>query len=190
MGRSKTDLGSSKAYPDSQDLGGGYFSNDPKENPMMWNWTKVFLRYCDGGSFSGMNMTVETYKDTSLYWRGGYVREAIEKDLFQNQGLSKVSDLVVSGCSAGGLATYLHTDQWCDALHEQSEDSKCVGLPDSGFFLDYQDRRCLLFFRSLSLSQVHYALILPHLQRLWSAHPLHLLKVCSELRLTEIIIAV
>ena len=106
---------------------------------MMWNWTKVFLRYCDGGSFSGMNMTVENFEDTSLYWRGGYVREAIEKDLFENQGLRKVTDLVVSGCSAGGLATYLHTDQWCDALHDQNPSGKCVGLPDSGFFLDYQD---------------------------------------------------
>jgi hypothetical protein len=40
-----------------------------------------------------------------------YVREAIATDLFTNRGLDKATDLVVSGCSAGGLATYLHTDQ-------------------------------------------------------------------------------
>ena len=47
------------------------------------------------------------------------------------KGLSDASDLMVSGCSAGGLATYLHTDQWCDAFPK----AKCAGLPDSGFFL-------------------------------------------------------
>lgn len=55
--------------------------------------------------------------------------------------LRRTSDLVVSGCSAGGLATFLHTDQWCDALKAVSPGAKCVGMPDSGFFLDYQDPR-------------------------------------------------
>lgn len=39
----------------------------------------------------------------------------------------------VSGCSAGGLATYLHTDEWRARL---PSGAKVVGLPDSGFFLD------------------------------------------------------
>ena len=34
----------------------------------------------------------------------------------EKRGLKEASDLMVSGCSAGGLATYLHADQWCDAL--------------------------------------------------------------------------
>ena len=51
-----------------------------------------------------------------------------------NHGLKEATDAVISGCSAGGLATFLHTDQWCDAL----PNAKCVGMPDSGFFLDYQ----------------------------------------------------
>ena len=33
----------------------------------------------------------------------------------------------------------IFTNQWCDALNERNSDAKCVGLPDSGFFLDYQD---------------------------------------------------
>merc|ERR1740117_108711 len=97
------------------------------------------MRYCDGASFSGNNDKVAVYKNTSIHWRGKRVREAIAKDLFENRGLKQATDLVVSGCSAGGLATYLHTDQWCDALKGKSPSAKCVGLPDSGFFLDYQD---------------------------------------------------
>merc|ERR1719277_2826044 len=106
---------------------------------MMYNWNHVLMRYCDGASFSGNNDTVANYKGKNLYWRGKRIREAIAKDLMENRGLKQATDLVVSGCSAGGLATFLHTDQWCDMLKAANPSAKCVGLPDSGFFLDYQD---------------------------------------------------
>lgn len=135
LGRSKTGLGSSNGYPDTASLGGGYFSNDPAQNPLMYNWNKVFMRYCDGGSFSGNNDTVQEYNGAKLFWRGSRIREAVVDNLMKTKGLNVATDAVISGCSAGGLATYLHTDQWCDAL----PNAKCGGLPDSGFFLDYQD---------------------------------------------------
>eukprot|EP01052_Picozoa_sp_SAG31_P011483 SAG31_NODE_651_length_13184_cov_4.999541_4_plen_205_part_00 len=92
------------------------------------------MRYCDGASFSGDNETTVEYKGATLHWRGARIRKAIVASLM-TKGLKDATDLMVSGCSAGGLATYLHTDQWCDAV----PDAKCAGLPDSGFFLDYQD---------------------------------------------------
>jgi len=144
LSRSKSDLGSSKKYPATADLGGGYFSNDCGENPLMCTWNKVLMRYCDGASFSGNNLTVAEYKGAKLHWRGKSIREDIAAQLFgpgtlSRPAMSQATDLVVSGCSAGGLATYLHTDQWCDQLKSLSPSAKCVGLPDSGFFLDYQD---------------------------------------------------
>ena len=75
LGRSMGSLGSSKADGPTNNMGGGYFSSLPSENPMMYNWNAVFLRYCDGGSFSGNNETVATYKNTSLYFRGKRNRE-------------------------------------------------------------------------------------------------------------------
>lgn len=134
LGRSNGDLGSSKKYPATQNQGGGYFSPLQSQNPLMWNWNSVFMRYCDGGSFSGDNETVTEYKGKQLTYRGKRVREAIVATLKRDHGLGQATDLVVSGCSAGGLATFLHTDQWCKAVPS----SKCVGLPDSGFFLKYQ----------------------------------------------------
>lgn len=38
--------------------------------------------------------------------------------------------------SAGGLATFLHIDQWAASM--PSTVNKIVAMPDSGFFLDYQ----------------------------------------------------
>lgn len=139
LGRSNGDLGSSKAYPANASLGGGYFSTDATQNPLMYNWNHVFMRYCDGASFSGNNDTTAIYKGKTLYWRGKRIREAMAKDLMETHGMKQGTDLVVSGCSAGGLATFLHTDQWCDMLKKANPAAKCVGLPDSGFFLDYQD---------------------------------------------------
>ncbi|CAJ1358422.1 unnamed protein product [Effrenium voratum] len=138
LGRSKTALGSSSGYPETMELSSGYFSNSSSVNPLMYNWNKVHMSYCDGGSFSGDNDTVTVYKGAKLHFRGRRIREAIAKDLMA-KGLGRASDLVVSGCSAGGLATYLHTDQWCHTLKSAQPSAKCVGLPDSGFFLDYQD---------------------------------------------------
>lgn len=59
-----------------------------------------------------------------------------KKDLFKNRGLSSSTDVVISGCSAGGLATYLHVDNWADRLVAAAPSVKVRGMPDSGFFLD------------------------------------------------------
>jgi len=58
----------------------------------------------------------------------------MRQDLLDNRGLKVSTDVVISGCSAGGLATYLHVDWWKSGLPQ----AKVVGLPDSGFFLDYE----------------------------------------------------
>jgi len=132
--RSKTDLGSSANYPPTYSLGGGYFSNNQSVNPLMYNWNMVYMRYCDGGSFTGNNATTTVYMNTTLYFRGKLILDAMITDILQNRGMSHATDAVISGCSAGGLATYLHVDHWVSRL---PSGVKVVGLPDSGFFLDY-----------------------------------------------------
>jgi hypothetical protein len=134
--RSKTALGSSKGYAASMNLGGGYFSNDPTVSPMMFNWTKIFLPYCDGGSQTGdFEPSVSTTKGT-IYFRGHRILVAMQANLLANAtvGLAQATDLVISGCSAGGLSTFLHADSWAAAL---PADATVVAMPDSGFFLDY-----------------------------------------------------
>ncbi|PUZ40232.1 hypothetical protein GQ55_9G408500 [Panicum hallii var. hallii] len=82
----------------------GILSNRPSMNPDFYNWNRVKLRYCDGGSFSG----------DSEYKNG----------------------VLLSGCSAGGLATFFH----CDSLKERLGGATTVKcLSDAGFFLDLTD---------------------------------------------------
>ena len=96
----------------------------------------VFLRYCDGGSFSGSNATSTVVSNTTLWFRGKHVLKAMMSDLVGNRGLAAGTDVVVSGCSAGGLATFLHIDHWAAGLSTEAPKAKVRGMPDSGFFLD------------------------------------------------------
>jgi len=41
----------------------GILSPDINENPLSYNWNKVFIPYCDGASFSGNVKDYKLYKD-------------------------------------------------------------------------------------------------------------------------------
>ena len=51
--------------------------------------------------------------------------------------MSAATDIVISGCSAGGLATFLHCDRWAAAINQTTQgQTKVACVADSGFFLD------------------------------------------------------
>ncbi|EEF47144.1 pectin acetylesterase, putative [Ricinus communis] len=109
----------------------GILSNKPDENPDFFNWNRVKLRYCDGASFSG------DYHDEAaqLYFRGQRIWSAAMENLMA-EGMLNATQALLSGCSAGGLASILHCDEFRD-LFPQSTKVKC--LSDAGLFLDAID---------------------------------------------------
>merc|ERR1712190_505245 len=77
---------------------------------------------------------------TILHYRGRAILDAEIKSLLVDRGMNKATDVVVSGCSAGGLATFLHCDHWAAAIKQATDGvAKVACMPDSGFFLD-EDR--------------------------------------------------
>lgn len=116
---------------------GGLFQNDSTTNPLTHDWNKVLVPYCDGGSFTGDNdnVTWTTYNDATvpLYFRGFRNLDAVLSDLIANEGLASATEVIVTGNSAGGLATLHHADHFTARLPW----SKVVAIPDSGFF--FQD---------------------------------------------------
>eukprot|EP00039_Didymoeca_costata_P003733 m.69371 g.69371 ORF g.69371 m.69371 type:complete len:423 (-) comp12050_c0_seq3:78-1346(-) len=115
--------------------GGGLLMNTPDTNPLTHDWNKIEFQYCDGGSYGGSNETVTyvTYnnKRLPLYFRGQRNVEAALDHLVANFGLGSATQIVLSGDSAGGLATYWHAD----FFQERLPNSKVFAVPDSGFFL-------------------------------------------------------
>ncbi|XP_027188080.1 pectin acetylesterase 5-like isoform X3 [Cicer arietinum] len=127
-----TALGSSK-YMNTTVLFSGILSSAPSENPDFFNWNKVKIRYCDGASFAGHPESEQ--KGSGLFFRGQIIWEAIMDELL-SIGMSKAKQALLSGCSAGGLATLIHCDSFRQLLSKEAT-VKC--LADAGFFLDEKD---------------------------------------------------
>ncbi len=49
--------------------------------------------------------------------------------------------LVISGCSAGGLATYTWIETIADYVKNANPKARVIGLADSGFFVDYASNK-------------------------------------------------
>jgi hypothetical protein len=112
----------------------GYLSNDPVANPLFYNFTKIYLPYCDGTSQLGdVSEPVVVAPDAPpIFFRGARVLRAMIPFLI-SEGLGDATEVVITGCSAGGLSTYAHADTWAAALPK----ARVVAMPDSGFFLNY-----------------------------------------------------
>ncbi|KAI3453920.1 hypothetical protein Pfo_010583 [Paulownia fortunei] len=132
LSRKNTRLGSSKQMA-KQIAFSGIFSNKPQFNPDFYNWNRVKIRYCDGASFTGDIEAVDPA--TNLYYRGARVFVAVMEDLLA-KGMKNAENAILSGCSAGGLTSFLHCDSF-KALLPMGTKVKCFA--DAGFFINAKD---------------------------------------------------
>ncbi|KAJ1689743.1 hypothetical protein LUZ63_013898 [Rhynchospora breviuscula] len=142
-GRKFSHLGSSK-YFENEIPFEGILSNKQDENPDFYNWNRVKVRYCDGGSFTG-----DGYNKAGLYFRGQRIFEAAMEELM-SKGMQYADQALLAGCSAGGLAVIHHCDEFA-AFFPRGRRVKC--LADAGMFLDAVDvagnRTLRSFFRGV-----------------------------------------
>ena len=136
LSRSATALGSSAAMPKTLSLG-GILSEDPNVNSDFHSWNHVVFGYCDGASFSGAADEPIVVNNTKVYFRGLYNLKAIMQDLLDNHGLNKATQVLLSGDSAGGLATFIHADQIGEMLPNTVQRYKAA--PFSGLFLRHDN---------------------------------------------------
>ncbi|KAJ3669581.1 hypothetical protein LUZ60_011531 [Juncus effusus] len=121
----------SSNYMEKQIAFNGILSNKPDENPDFYNWNRARIRYCDGGSFAS-----EGYdQESNLNFRGQRIWSAAMEEMM-SKGMRNANQVLLSGCSAGGLATILHCDQF-RALFPSNTKVKCFA--DAGMFLDAID---------------------------------------------------
>ncbi|XP_057821347.2 pectin acetylesterase 8 isoform X2 [Cryptomeria japonica] len=121
--RAKSGMGSS-LYMGEKEAFSGILSNRESRNPDFYNWNRVVVRYCDGSSFTG---DVEEPLENStipLYFRGQRIWQAVMEELL-SKGMDNAQQALLTGCSAGGLATIIHCDQFRDLLPRSSK-VKCI----------------------------------------------------------------
>lgn len=137
--RSTTTHGSSLDWPERAEWRKSHlFSTSPADNPLAYNWNKVYVRYCDGSSFTSNQKDPVEIDGVQLHMRGIGIIEAVMEDLATgDKGLGTATDVIIGGCSAGGLAALLHCDRWADHIKSYSSNAKVVCAPESGFFVDY-----------------------------------------------------
>ncbi|GAB4855686.1 Pectin acetylesterase 10 [Ancistrocladus abbreviatus] len=128
--RKKTRRGSSN-YMEKEIPFTGLLSNKPEENPDFFNWNRVKVRYCDGASFAGEGQD----EASQLYYRGQRIWSAAMEELMA-KGMHNANQALLSGCSAGGLASILHCDEFSNLFPRRTR-VKC--LSDGGLFLDAMD---------------------------------------------------
>ncbi|XVF80374.1 hypothetical protein PTKIN_Ptkin15bG0064600 [Pterospermum kingtungense] len=132
--RKTTRRGSSK-FMEKQVNFTGILSNKAEQNPDFYNWNRVKLRYCDGASFAGEGYNELVTHDTSSITsesRGQRIWSAAMEELMA-KGMQHAKQALLSGCSAGGLASILHCDEFKE-LFPETTTVKC--LSDAGLFLD------------------------------------------------------
>eukprot|EP00927_Polykrikos_kofoidii_P038249 TRINITY_DN32572_c0_g1_i1.p1 TRINITY_DN32572_c0_g1~~TRINITY_DN32572_c0_g1_i1.p1 ORF type:complete len:423 (-),score=61.80 TRINITY_DN32572_c0_g1_i1:36-1304(-) len=131
--RAKTNLGSSIYWPLIEDSYlQGVLNADPAANPVFHDWSLVYMRYCDGTSFSGDKVV------GSLHFRGQAILAAVLADLRATTEIREAQSVVFGGGSAGASAVFYHVDNVADQLALKK--GEVMGLPDAGFFLDLPDK--------------------------------------------------
>lgn len=132
LGRSVTDLGSSSKYADTWTQTDGILSDNYQN--VYREWSIVYLKYCDGTGHQGYRKEAVLYKGKSLYFKGHNVTIGQLDSLNSLYKIfSAATDIIVTGQSAGGLATF----SWTNYIKSRAAAStRVISLPDSGIFLD------------------------------------------------------
>lgn len=87
--------------------------------------------YCDGSEYTGSRNDPISYKDKKLYFRG--YNNVMEQFRYLDQELDFYNGdtIVITGVSAGGMATYLYSNY----LLDNTKKAKVYAMPDSGLFI-------------------------------------------------------
>lgn len=130
------ELGTTKFAKNFKDFSGnGVMSPNQDENPLFYDWTKIFVLYCDGSVYLGNRDEPAEYQGHKIYFRGGKNAIGIFEHLSHKYDFYNKDTIIMTGGSAGGIATF----QWSNYLYEHAVTSKVYSIPDSGLFLmDYQ----------------------------------------------------
>lgn len=95
----------------------------------------MFVVYCDGTEYQGHIKETVRVKDRDLYFRGYNNTKGVIDYLGTNFGMFAGSKVIMTGTSAGGIASFL----WSNYLSSRMlNPDNLVVAPDSGLFLvDY-----------------------------------------------------
>ena len=78
---------------------------DPTQNPYYYDWQIIFVKYCDGTGHQGYSAYPYNYNGDLIYFRGTLNTMETFRYALHKLGMVDATEILVSGGSAGGLAT-------------------------------------------------------------------------------------
>ena len=134
--RSLTSSGSSNDWSASVTIT-GMGSADCSESPLFCDFNVVIMQYCDGTSFSSDLQHTISHNGSDLHFRGKRNYAAILSTL-SSFGLNEAENVLFTGCSAGAMSAYLHSNSVEGTVRSMSPSLKTFKTaPGSGLFLDH-----------------------------------------------------
>lgn len=147
--RSKTDLGTSTQWPKTAGCNCNFWLEDGTVDQTCHC---AYLPYGDGASFTGYredpwtvqdwppfdNSTHAIPQDAALWFRGIRNYDATI-DWLLARGMDQADEIVLSGGSAGGLATFLHMDRLAARMKQVNSHTIVRAVPVVGYFLDHDN---------------------------------------------------
>ena len=107
------------------------------DNPDFGTWALAYVMYCDGSSYTSNLSETRVYNNTQVFFRGRRILDGLLASW--SDALPDVSDVIVSGSSAGGLTVYLHLDTIAEHFQALSPSTRVVGMVDAGYFLNHSN---------------------------------------------------
>jgi hypothetical protein len=137
INRSKSSRGSSKNWDQYINSRGNFLGGEPDENINFYNWNRFDFPYCDGTGHQGLIKNPVKINNEILYFRGHLNTIKGFDFIFHKVKIEDIEEIVMTGCSAGGLATFYWIQYLADFIYKINNKVKIYGIPDSGFFVDY-----------------------------------------------------
>lgn len=113
---------------------GGMLGGNPAVSSFH-DWNIAYMKYCDGGCFSGNRTDPDHLNGTDIWYRGFNNMHAILDDLSDKHDLANAKEVIVSGCSAGGQSCYIH----CDTISKLLSPVPVRCVCDAGVFPNYEN---------------------------------------------------
>lgn len=107
--RSKTNLGSSDFWGREVENDGSFLGGDPNQNINFFDWHRFDFPYCDGSGHQGHVSEPIEVQGKSLFFRGHSNTLHGLNFVFETIKFQDIDTIAITGCSAGGLATFYWT---------------------------------------------------------------------------------
>eukprot|EP01062_Namystynia_karyoxenos_P028360 TRINITY_DN2149_c0_g1_i1.p1 TRINITY_DN2149_c0_g1~~TRINITY_DN2149_c0_g1_i1.p1 ORF type:complete len:461 (+),score=126.46 TRINITY_DN2149_c0_g1_i1:90-1385(+) len=141
--RAQSGLGSSKGYKATTAAARGMIMGDVATNPDFADWNRIFVPYCSGDLWAGqMREAANPWSDPAVpghgksgdTWTGWFAGHTVVSEVIAAvksvHGADKATEVILTGCSAGGIGTLNN----CDFFADSFPGARSVCRPEAGWF--------------------------------------------------------